>query len=221
MLDEVQSLGLLKEHFVPVVSHSLCSNLEETLKIFKSWGHTPVVLKGCTKDASHKTELNLVKLNLDTSEAITSAFESITQSAVNHGVKLEGVIIAKQLKGERELMIGARLDPVFGAVVILGDGGKYVEAMPDVQVLLAPLSRNAVIEAISKLRIAPLFKGVRGEKGLDIEAFTECALRISDLIGKTDLGITQIDINPVITGAPGTGCNAVDAVIYQGSVKAD
>ena len=117
-------------------------------------------------------------------------------------------------------MIGARLDPVFGPVVILGDGGKYVEAMPDVQVLLAPLSRNAVVEAIAKLRIAPLFKGVRGEKGLDLAAFTECALRVSDLISQTDLGITQIDINPVITGAPGTGCKAVDAVIYQGSVKA-
>ena len=219
MLDEVQSLSLLKEHCVPVVSHSLCSNLQEVLKCFESWGRTSVVLKGCTKDASHKSELDLVKLNLNTSEAITSAFESIMKSAAKHQVILEGIIIAKQLKGERELMIGARLDPVFGPVVILGDGGKYVEAMPDVQVLIAPLNRTSVIEAISKLRIAPIFKGVRGEKGLDLEAFIECAMRVSDLISKTSLGITQIDINPVITGAPGSGCHAVDAVIYKGGIQ--
>ena len=91
--------------------------------------------------------------------------------------------------------------------------------MPDLQVLLAPSSGEAIEQALQKLRIFPLFKGVRGENGLDTKAFVQCALSVAKLISDPSLGVTQIDINPVLVGEPGTGCHAVDAVIYQGQVK--
>ncbi len=118
-------------------------------------------------------------------------------------------------KGQRELMIGARADPVFGPVLLVGDGGKYVEAMPDSQVLLAPFDLASIEAALRRLRIAPLLDGVRGEPALDVAAFCAAALQVGRLMLDDRLAITNLDINPVIVGARGDGCVAVDAVVYR------
>ena len=81
------------------------------------------------------------------------------------------------VSGRRELMIGARIDPVFGPVVVVGDGGKYVEAMPDVQLLLPPFAMEQVKHALSRLRIAPLLAGVRGEPPIDVESYLRSCRR--------------------------------------------
>ena len=130
-------------------------------------------------------------------------------------VKLTGVIVAEQLKGQRELMIGARIDPVFGPVVLVGDGGKYVEAMPDVQVMLPPFSTDQVAAALRRLRVAPLMAGVRGEPAWDVPAFCQAAVAVGQLMLDPKAGICQLDINPVMVRAQGQGCAALDAVIYR------
>ena len=112
-------------------------------------------------------------------------------------------------------MIGARVDPVFGPVVLVGDGGKYVEAMPDVQVLLAPFSTSDVARALHRLRVAPLLAGVRGEPPMDVTAFCAAAVAIGNLMADPQSGISQLDINPVMVHAAGSGCVALDAVIYR------
>ena len=120
---------------------------------------------------------------------------------------------ARMASGGREMMIGADRDPVFGPVIVLGDGGKYVEAMPDVQLLLPPVSGEDVLHALSKLRIAPLLKGVRGEPPLAVDAFAEAVLGISRLMMEPLRGIVSIDINPLMLDA--RGYMAVDAVVFQ------
>jgi acetate---CoA ligase (ADP-forming) len=123
------------------------------------------------------------------------------------------------VRGQRELMIGARLDPVFGPVVLVGDGGKYVEAMPDVQVLLAPFDAAQVERALRRLRFAPLLDGVRGEPALDVAAFCHSAVAVGALMCLDAAGISQLDINPVIVRARGEGCVAVDAVVYREAIS--
>ena len=116
----------------------------------------------------------------------------------------------------RECALGARLDPVFGPVVMLGDGGKYVEAMPDVAVLLPPFSREDALEALGRLRIAPLFQGVRGEPPLDADALAEAALKLGVLIASAEGRIASIDLNPVMVGARGAGIVVADALAERG-----
>jgi hypothetical protein len=140
-------------------------------------------------------------------------------AANSAGVKLTGVIIAEQVKGQRELMIGARVDPVFGPVVLVGDGGKYVEAMPDLQVLMAPFSAADVEKALGRLRIAPLLAGVRGEPPLDVHAFCQSAITVGQMMADEKLGISQLDINPVMVGSLGQGCVSLDAVIYRKEIQ--
>jgi acyl-CoA synthetase (NDP forming) len=116
--------------------------------------------------------------------------------------------------GRRELLIGARIDPVFGPVVVVGDGGKYVEAMPDIQLLLPPFDVQDVKRALSRLRIAPLLGGVRGEPEMDVDAFSAAAVAVGRLMCDPNSGPVNLDLNPVIVGSKGEGCWAVDAVVY-------
>ncbi len=220
MLDEAASLALLRMHGINVASHVLCSDEAEAWAAFAALGGGPVVIKGCTAEVSHKSELGLVRVGVRDAAEVAQACADMTTAAHAAGISLTGVIIAELVSGQRELMIGARLDPVFGPVVLIGDGGKYVEAMPDVQVLLPPFNEATVERALRRLRIAPLLDGVRGEPALDIAAFCRSAVAIGELMVDETIGITQLDINPVIVGARGEGCVAVDAVVYREAVAA-
>lgn len=215
LLDEAASLALLARHGVPVVPHRLCTSEQEAVAAFEGLGSARVVVKGCTGEASHKSEQGLVKLGIGDAQAVREAYRAMLQAAARAGLALTGVIVAAQASGQRELMVGARVDPVFGPVVLVGDGGKYVEAMPDVQVLLAPFTCEQVERALQQLRIAPLLQGVRGEPPLDVPAFCEAAVAVGRLVSDPEAGISQLDINPLMVRARGQGCVALDAVIYQ------
>lgn len=217
LLDEATSLALLNERGVAVVRHTLCLSEAQACSAFEALGGLSVVVKGCTAVASHKSELGLVRVGISDSKSVAAAYREMIDLARDAGIHLTGVIVAELVRGRRELMIGARLDPVLGPVVMVGDGGKYVEAMPDVQVLLPPFSSIQVERALRRLRIAPLLDGIRGEPALDVTAFCRCVLAVGELMCDDAAGITQLDINPVIVGARGEGCIAVDAVVYRES----
>ena len=215
LLDEAASLALLAKFGVPVVKHALCQSEEEAAAVFTHMKAAAVVVKGCTEDASHKSELGLVRLGISDETALRQAFKDMHVAAKSASIQLTGIIVAEQVKGRRELMIGARVDPVFGPVVLVGDGGKYVEAMPDLQVLMAPFSIEDVEKALHRLRIAPLLSGVRGEPPLDVKAFCQSAVAVGHMMVDEKLGISQLDINPVMVGSLGQGCVSLDAVIYR------
>jgi len=215
MLDEAASLELLRASGVPVVDHVVCHTEADVLAAFDALGGSPVVLKGCSSTVAHKSELGLVKVGLGDREAAAGAHRDIVAAAAGAGVALSSVIVARMVRGQRELMIGARADPVFGPVLLVGDGGKYVEVMPDSQVLLAPFDLASIEAALRRLRIAPLLDGVRGEPALDVDAFCAAALQVGRLILDDSSAVTNLDINPVIVGARGSGCVAVDAVVYR------
>jgi acyl-CoA synthetase (NDP forming) len=214
MLNEADSLNLLAGAGVPVVKYRLCHSADEAAAALAELGG-PVVVKGCSADVAHKSELGLVRLGLDDAGLVRTAFSEMKQALADHGARFDGAIVAKMARGRREMMIGARIDPVFGPVVLIGDGGKYVEAMPDVQLLISPFTAAEVKDALGRLRIAPLFAGVRAEPPLDVEAICEVALAVCRLMMNPQSGVVNLDLNPVLVGAKGEGCVALDAVVYM------
>jgi acyl-CoA synthetase (NDP forming) len=213
MLNEADSLALLQKAGVPVVAHRLCRDADEAAAALAALGG-PVAVKGCSADVAHKSELGLVRLGLADAASVRSAFAAVEAALNKAGARFDGAIVARMARGRRELMIGARVDPVFGPVVLVGDGGKYVEAMPDVQVLLAPVAAADVKAALSRLRIAPLLDGVRGEAPLDVDAFCDAVLAVARVMADAGAGVANLDLNPVLVGARGEGCVALDAVVY-------
>jgi acetate---CoA ligase (ADP-forming) len=215
MLNEADSLALLAARGIPVVPHRLCRSRAEAIAAFEAIGG-PIVVKGCSADIAHKSELGLVKLGVRTREEAGEIWAQMEEIIRKHGARFDGVIVAAMAGGRREIMIGAHRDPVFGPVVAVGDGGKYVEVFRDTTLLLPPFSKEDAREALGKLRIAPLFAGVRGEPAMDVDALCDAVVKIGELMLDPKARVMSLDLNPVLLDSTGKGCVVVDAVVFQG-----
>ncbi|HEY8336372.1 MAG TPA: acetate--CoA ligase family protein [Tardiphaga sp.] len=216
MLNEADSLDLLAARGIPVVPYRLCRSRAEAVAAFEAIGG-PVVVKGCSADIAHKSELGLVKVGVRAREEAGEIYALMEDIIRKHGARFDGVIVAAMASGRREIMIGAHRDPVFGPVVAVGDGGKYVEVFKDTTLLLPPFSTDDVREALDRLRIAPLFAGVRGEPPMDVEALCDAVVKIGELMRDASAKVMSIDLNPVMLDSAGKGCVVVDAVVFQGT----
>ena len=213
-LNEVQSLELLARHGLPVVAQRLCKTAAEARAAFEVLG-APVVVKACSVDIPHKSEHGLVSVNVRSADDAARIFEAQWKKMGEMGAARDGVIVAAMRKAQRELMIGARIDPDFGPVVVVGDGGKYVEALKDFALLVTPFDAEEVIQALRGLRIAPLLDGVRGDPPLDLDALAAAAIGVGHLICGAKGQIASIDLNPVMVGAKGEGVVIVDALVER------
>ncbi len=214
MLNEADSLTLLAGRGIKVVSHRLCRSRAEAVAAFEAIGG-PVVVKGCSADIAHKSELGLVKLGVRTREEAGEVWAQMEGIIRKHGSRFDGVIIAAMAGGRREIMLGAHRDPVFGPVVAVGDGGKYVEVFRDTALLLPPFSKDDVKQALGTLRIAPLLAGVRGEPPMDIDALADAVVKVGDLMRDPAAKVMSLDLNPVLLDSAGKGCVVVDAVVFR------
>ena len=213
-LSEADSLGLLAAHGFPAVPFRLCRTGEEALAAFETLG-APVAVKACSAAIPHKSEHGLVHLNCKTADATVAAFEDIMRKLAPMQVADGAAIVASMRPAQHEFVVGARLDPRFGTLVMLGDGGKYVEALPDIALLRYPFSEDDVLERLHTLRIAPLFAGVRGEAPIALGALVKLAVRLGALLDASGGSIASIDLNPVMTGASDKDTVIVDALIER------
>jgi acyl-CoA synthetase (NDP forming) len=197
-----------------VVPHRLCRSRAEAIAAFEALGG-PVVVKGCSADIAHKSELGLVKLGVATRDAAADIYSEMEDIIRKQGARFDGVIVAALVGGRREIMIGAHRDPVFGPVVAMGDGGKYVEIFRDTTLLLPPFTQADAVDALQRLRVAPLFAGVRGEPPMDVDALSDAIVKIGALMADADAGVMSLDLNPVMLDSKGKGCVVVDAVVFR------
>ena len=216
MLDEAQSLKAAGQYGLRVVDHRYCDNVDAAVAAFHEFNE-PIVIKGCSSTIAHKSEWGLVKLNVNSEEDVRRLYNDFDKTLRIAGATANGVIIARMAKGLRELMLGGRIDPVFGPVVIVGDGGKYVEALPDTQLLLWPFSEADVYRAVKRLRIAPLFDGIRGDLPMDVIALADACMAVGRMLSEPESKIVNVDFNPLILGAQGEGYCVVDGVVYEGA----
>ncbi|RZL91418.1 MAG: CoA-binding protein [Variovorax sp.] len=221
LLSEADSLALLADAGIPTVPYRLCRSAKEAVAAWQALG-PEVVVKACSAQIPHKSEHGLVFLGVQTAQQVTDAWDKCTERVGAMGAPLDGVIVAQRVLGRREFALGVRQDPLFGTVVMVSDGGKYVEALRDFVVLLHPFSEADVLAKLRKLRIAPILGGVRGEAPVDVNVVARTAVALGALAAVHPQAIASIDLNPLIVGDAGQGGWAVDAVIErQGGSHAD
>jgi acyl-CoA synthetase (NDP forming) len=206
---------VIKAAGVRVPDGDLARNADEAAAVARRVGY-PVALKAQAAALSHKTEAGGVMLNLADEGALRAGFtetmDNVKRAAP--GVTLDGVLVERMSPKGLELMVGAKRDPGWGAVLLVGLGGIWVEALGDVQVLPATADEAQVIEALGQLRAAKLLAGVRGVPPADIEAVAKAATSIGRLI-RTVPEIGEIEINPLMVHARGEGATALDALIVS------
>jgi acetyl-CoA synthetase (ADP-forming) len=127
------------------------------------------------------------------------------------GARLEGFTVQATVRGEAEVIVGARRDPHFGALVLVGLGGIAVEILKDVALAPAPVSPVRARAMIDSLASAPLFRGARGRPPLDIDAIVDAMVRISWLAADLGGRLVDLEVNPLIVARAGAGAVAVDA----------
>lgn len=151
-----------------------------------------------------------MRIGIRDEAALRSSFADVMRNLEAHPEPWSGVIVARMIAARREMLIGVHTDSVFGPILVVGDGGKFVEALRDTAVLPLPVTKADVRDALDRLRVAPLLRGGRGDAALDVDAFCEAAAAVAEL-ARTGRAIT-VDVNPVMLGRAGEGCVAVDAV---------
>lgn len=211
-LSEAASLAVLEQAGLPLAPYRLCRNVDEAIQAWLDVG-PEVVVKACSAHIPHKSEHGLVMLGLQTEQQVREAYEACVTRVQQMGLPMEGVIVAQRVRGRREFALGVRQDPLFGTIVMVSDGGKYVEALRDFAVLLYPFSEQDVTDKLMQLRIAPILAGVRGEPPVDLDVVARSAVALAQLAATHPHSIASIDLNPLISGSRGEGGWAVDAVI--------
>ena len=210
---EEEGQEILRAYGFPLPASKLAKSKKEAVDASKKIGY-PVVLKIASPQIIHKSDAGGVKVNLQNAKDVENAFDTIIKNAKKYNKKadIKGVLVVEMVKGGKEMIIGSKLEPGFGPVVMLGMGGIYVEVLKDVTFRLAPMTNIEADDMISSIKTKKILEGVRGEKPSDIKKLSECIQRLSQLVSDFN-EIKELDMNPVLVMEKNKGCKVLDVRI--------
>ncbi|MCQ4161852.1 acetate--CoA ligase family protein [Roseomonas sp. GC11] len=199
---------------VPVLSEIIVSGAREAAEAASRLGF-PVVLKIVSEDLPHKTEVGGVVLDLGDAAAVAAAHDAmlarVRQKAP--GARIAGVLVSPMRRGGTELILGARRDPVFGPVVLVGLGGIFAEILQDAAIRPAPVDEREALEMLRALKAFPVLDGARGRPRADLPAAARAIAALSRFAAAHAGQVAEIDINPLLLLPEGQGAVALDALI--------
>jgi acetate---CoA ligase (ADP-forming) len=202
-LAEHEARAILRSYGIVGPKEKYVTCAEDAVNAAASIGF-PVVLKGVVPGMLHKTEAGMVKLRLIDARAVRDAVAAIDAP---------GYLVQQMVSPVAELLVGARVDPDFGPLVVVGAGGVNVELYKDVAVRLAPISEEEALSAIATTRVSRLLNGWRGAKPADVAAVAKTVSALSRFIDDFETDVSEVEINPLAVLERGSGCVALDAVI--------
>ncbi|MBI5605305.1 MAG: acetate--CoA ligase family protein [Deltaproteobacteria bacterium] len=205
-LSEYESKLILSHYHIPVTREKLCTDMEDLRKAAMDFGY-PLVLKGNSPEITHKTEKDLIRLDIRNEQEAETAFQEIMDHMND---KTGTVLVQEMLKGKRELLAGLTRDPQFGPCVLFGLGGIFTEILEDVSFRIAPLDRKQALEMMQETKAWKMLDAIRGMAAVDKDLLADILIRIGQ-IGLEIEAIKEIDINPLIVS--GNRPIAVDALI--------
>ncbi|MGE0313772.1 MAG: acetate--CoA ligase family protein [Lautropia sp.] len=183
---------------IPVPDGALARELAEAETIAQRIGY-PVVLKAQASELPHKSDAGGVILGLADAAALRAGWAVLQRNlaARRPGLALDGVLVEPMGPRGLELVVGARRDPDWGVVVLVGLGGVWIETLADVRVLAPDLAEADIVEELRRLKAAPLLAGTRGAPAVDVGAIA----RVASVIGRrmlADPRLVEIDVNPLV-----------------------
>ncbi len=211
---EAVAKALLAAAGVPAVPEHACSDSNAAVAAAEAIGF-PVVMKILSPDILHKSEIGGVLLDVDSADAVRHGFATLMERARHHApsARIEGVLVAKQIKGAVEIALGIHRDPVFGPVAMVGLGGIFIEILKDVSFRRCPFDVQEAERMIRSLKGFPLLDGARGKPKADVKALAQALSNLSAFAAAAGPRLASVDVNPMLVLPAGQGCYAADAVI--------
>ena len=178
----------------------------------------PVVLKCIVADMIHKSDAGLVKLRLDSADAVRAAADGMLERAARlDGKPVLGLLVQKMMFPVAEILVGARVDPDFGPLIVVGAGGINVELYRDVAIRMAPIEEGEALAALASTRTGRVLEGWRGAAAGDRAAAAKAISAVSHFIADFSGQVREVEINPFAVFEEGKGCLALDCVIIPRS----
>ena len=210
--DEAGAKRLLAEAGIASAPERACADADAAVIAAEAIGY-PVVLKILSPDIVHKSDVGGVLLGVTDAAAVRAGFATLMDRAAERapGARTLGVLVARQLDGGVECILGIHRDPVFGPVAMVGLGGIFVEVLRDVAFRRCPFGPDVAETMIRGLRGAPLLSGARGRPPANVPALADMLSRLSAFAHAAGPRLRSVDLNPVL--AMPDGAFAVDAVV--------
>ncbi len=174
----------------------------------------PVALKIVSSAISHKTEAGGVRLHLSSEAEVARAAQELAASAAKAvpGAPIDGYLVQEMVDGV-EMIVGARTDPLYGPMLVVGAGGILVELVKDVAFRLLPVTPGDARAMIAELKVAKLLAGFRGKPAADVDALVAAICGLSDFYLEHRHLMSDIEINPIIVRPKGV--RAVDVRVIR------
>lgn len=208
-LSEYESKRVLAAYGIPVCRERLVDGRRDLERAAAEIGF-PLVLKGSAAQVTHKSERDLIRVDLRTIEEAGRAFDDIMERIEGPEA---GVLVQEMVAGRRELVVGMTRDRQFGPCVMFGLGGILTEILDDIAFRRAPLERSDALDLLGAIRGRRILEAVRGMPAADTEALADILVRVGR-IGLDIEEVAEIDVNPVILA--GARPVAVDALVVLG-----
>lgn len=211
-LDEAEAKGVLRRAGIEAPPEAFVRTPAEAGEAALRIG-LPVALKVVSPDLAHKTEAGGVALGLADAAAVAAEAAAMLERVARTApeARIEGLLVSRMAGEGVELIVGARIDPVMGPLVVVGIGGVLVEVLRDTVTELAPIGPRRARAMLERLRGAALLRGVRGRGPVDLDAAADAIARISALAHDNRDVLGSIEINPLLVR--GRGAVALDALI--------
>lgn len=210
LLTEPEAKALLAAYGIPTTPTRIATTPADVAGASTALG-LPVAVKILSHDISHKSDVGGVALDLATAEAARVAAEAMQAriAELRPDARLEGFTVQPMIRREGvELIVGASTDPVFGPVILFGQGGTAVEVIADRAIGLPPLNTVLARELVARTRVARLLAGYRDQPAADHAAIEGVLLAVSQLLCEQP-AVLELDINPLLAGE--RGVMALDA----------
>ncbi len=213
-LTEREAKEVLAAYGVPVVGEKLVQSADEAMKAATALG-MPVAMKVESPDIPHKTEAGVIRLNLKTEVEVKAAYDAVMANAnkYNAKAKINGVLVQPMVPSGTEIMVGTRIDPLFGPLIVAGLGGILVELLKDTSLDLAPINMHEAHAMLKKLKSQSMLDGFRGAEPVDRDKLADIIVRLSEFAADQKDLIDELDVNPLICS--GGRIMAVDALIVK------
>jgi acyl-CoA synthetase (NDP forming) len=176
----------------------------------------PVVMKVSSPDLLHKSDLGLLHIGVTSAREVRNAYEDLmkrARRAGGKGARIEGVLVCETVADGVETVVGVSHDPLFGAVVMVGLGGIFVEVLEDVTFRVPPFGRDEAHRMLRELRGFPLLQGARGAKPSDLGALVDAIMKVQRLAMELAHDVRELDINPLIVRP--RGAVALDTLVVR------
>jgi hypothetical protein len=214
---EAAARDFLASCAVPLVPAELVTSAEAAARAARRLG-SPVALKVCSAQITHKSDIGGVELGVDGDAQVRDAYRRVlTAGQAVPGAVVDGVLVTPMRAGGVELLVGVTVDRAFGPVLAVGLGGVWVELLADTSLRVLPVTTDDVKHMLGELRGSPLLRGARGSRPADVDALAQVVKNVGDAALSLDGNLRALEINPL--WVDGDRIEALDVLVVTDGAR--